>query len=383
MSVRYSTPTHISTSVSARFATILKLGLDGNALSPEKVYKPSINSTLQPQDMLTSLRKIPIVMTIDGKRKLDETADLQLELVRALVTATLQWTTHKKQNRLQIYRDTMHHTVVRNAQGGFEVNVHFRFARSEASTEKDVTFALPAPFEAPPDPLTQQVDDNTYDALEQAIWSYLKGKNMSLYDLESFGPELTNLIKTVLNDGPWKDLDIQKPRIRLHRDGSTKSPKWHNDASNPNSEEVVTFYVRHNPNDNALDDERMPRFVKGPVPWVDMEETARSVLRAVWRGKSTFISDDLDFNGGPLDSLKSTYDRYIKDGINAGYFTLHPWPKNAFVRVSGTFHVGPPPRPTRQGQSQTDERKGRIFIAFRTGRTVADSMKDAALEQSS
>ena len=328
--------------------------------------------------MLPSLTKIPIVTTIDGKRKLGDTNDLPLELVRALVTATLQWTTHKVRFHLQIDKGSMRHTVVRNAQGGFEVNVYFRFARSDVSTEKHVTIALPAPFEAPKNPLTQNVSQTTYDALEQAVWSHLKGKHMPLEDFESFGPELTNLIKTVLNNGPWKGLDIQKQRIRLHSDASTKSPKWHNDASNPLSEEVVTFYVRYNSRDEPLGDEQMPRMVQGPVPWVDMEEIAKSVLRAVGHDRN---SVDLVFNGGPLDSLKNTYDRYIKDGINSGHFTVVPWPKNAFVRVSGTFHVGPATLPTQQGQSKPDKRKGRIFLAFRTGRTVADSMRDTALEQ--
>ena len=328
--------------------------------------------------MLPSLARIPIFTAIDGKRKLGDTNDLPLELVSSLVKATLQWTTHKVRFQYQIDKDTMRHTVVRNAQGGFEVDVHFRFARS--SIEKHVTITLPAPFEAPQDLLTQHVDQNTYDVLERAIWNHAKGLTPQLDDFESFGTELTDLIRTVMNEGPWKDLGVQYPRIRLHRDASTRSPKWHNDASNPLSEEIITFYVRYNGRDEPLDDERMPRFVKGPVPWVDMVDVAQRVLHAVGYN-STVTESTLGFTGGPLDSLQSTYDHFIREGVKSGIFTVHYWPKRSFVRVSGTFHVGPPPRRKRPGQDKIDERKGRIIISFRTGRTVADSMRATSLEQ--
>lgn len=326
--------------------------------------------------MLPNLSKLLLVPTTDGKRKVSETDDLALNLVSALVNATLQWTTHKARYGHQIYKDTMRHTVVRNDQGGFEVNVHYRFVRSSPSTEEHVTITLPAPFEAPQAPLTQQVDQTTYEKLEQAVWSHLQGMHIPLEDLDGFGPELTNLIKTALGSGPWKGLDLKEPKIRLHRDASTHAPKWHNDARNPLSEEIVTFYVRYKKYDGPLDDERMPRIVQGAVPWVDMEDIAKRVLRAVGLGKYADIP--ISFNGGPLDSLRNTYDLHIADGIRSGHFTVQPWPKNAFVRVSGTFHAGPPAAKKRPGQPKTDDRKGRIFLSFKTGRTVSESMKPEA-----
>ena len=322
-----------------------------------------------------SLQVPQVPIDAHGKRKLSDTEDLPLGLVKALVAATLQWTTHKAHYHLQIAKDSMSHTVVRNAQGGFEVNVDFHKVRSP-STLKHVTIDLPAPFEAPQDPLIQTVPQDTYNALERAVWDHMAGKQiMRREDFESFGPELTEQMKIALNNGPWEGLEIQNPRIRMHHDTSTNSPMWHNDASNPLSEEVVTFYVRYRPEDGPLRDEQMPRIVKGPVPWVDMEQLARDVL---WPLGFLYFGPlktyKVDFNGGPLNSLKSTYDRYIKDGINSKYFEVVPWPKNAFVRVSGTFHMGP--NPTRKVQSKPDKRNGRIFLAFRTGRTVADSMKE-------
>jgi len=324
--------------------------------------------------MLPNLSKLLLVPATDGKRKVSETDDLALNLVSALVNATLQWTTHKARYAYQLYKDTMRHTVVRNDQGGFEVNVHYRFERSSPSTEKHVTITLPAPFEAPQAPLFQQVDQTTYEKLERAVWSRLEKKHIPLEDLHGFGPELTNLIETALGSGPWKGLNLEEPKIRVHRDASTHAPKWHNDASNPLSEEIVTFYVRHKENDVPLDHERMPRIVQGAVPWVDVEDIAKRVLSAVGLGRY----DDLRFNGGPLDSLKNTYDLHIADGIRSGHFTVQPWPKNAFVRVSGTFHIGPPAAKKRPGQPKTDDRKGRIFIHFKTGRTVSESMKAEA-----
>ena len=306
-----------------------------------------------------------------GKRKLSDTDPI--ELVRALVEAALLWTTHKARAHRQIHKSTMRHTVVEKEQGGFEVDVHFRKESSTASTTNHVKIDLPAPFEAPRAPLIQTVTQDTYNRLEQAVWDHLTGKHVSPFeDEESFGPELTDLIETALKDGPWGGCEIQKPRIRVHGDASTKTPLWHNDASNPRSEEIVTFYVRSGKGHAPLSAERMPRIVQGPVPWVDMEQIAESVLRALG-----FDFSSMDFNGGPLPSLKSKYDRYIRDGINSKHFEVVPWPENAFVRVSGTFHAGP--APGRWNQSNPDVRKGRIILAFRTGRTVADSMNAAHL----
>lgn len=325
--------------------------------------------------MLPNLSKLSTVPTIDGKRKLSETDDLALNLVSALVNATLRWTTQKARYAYQIYSDTMRHTVVRNDQGGFEVNVHFRFVRSNPSTEKHVTITLPAPFKAPQAPLIQHVDQTTYMNFERAVWDQLRATHIGLDDVDGFGPELTNLIETALGSGPWNGLSVKEPKMRLHRDASTRSPKWHNDASNPLSEEIVTFYVRFNQNDGPLDDERMPRIVQGAVPWVDMEDISKRVLSAVGLGR---FAEDIAFNGGPLDSLQSTYHLHIEDGIRSGHFTAQPWPKVAFVRVSGTFHVGPPAAKKRPGQPKTDDRKGRILLSFKTGRTVSESMQAEA-----
>lgn len=344
-------------------------GLHGLSLAKLSI-QPDIGV---PTDADTLLGKGPSRLTMstskDAKRKLIDTEDLPLGLVKALVAATLQWTTQQARYFRQIAKDSMSHTVVRNAQGGFEVNVNFHRVRVPGSA-LNKKIDLPAPFEAPRDPLIQTVPQDTYNELEQAVWGYLAGKPPQSEDVEEFGPELTEKVKIALKNGPWEGLEIQKGRIRSHRDASTKSPSWHNDASNPLSEEVVTFYVRYNKGDGPLCDEQMPRMVKGPVPWVDMEQIAIRVL-----GPLGFLDlgSDVNFNGGPMNSLKSTYDRYIKDGINSAYFEVVPWPKNAFVRVSGTFHVGP--NPTRKGQPKPGERKGRTFLAFRTGRTVADSMK--------
>jgi len=320
------------------------------------------------------------VSPIDGKRKLEAMADLPLGLVRALVTVILNWTTQKVRFHNQLDKNTMHHEVERNAQGGFEVRVHFRSARSaeDETSEKHVTVVLPAPFDAPTEPLAMPVDQVTYESLEQAILKHTKETRSYGDDLESFGPAVMALLQTVVGakDSPWEGLEIQRPRIRFHGDASTQSPRWHNDAPNPHSDEIVTFYVRSNPQNAPLADEEMPRFVRGPVPWMDMLTIGISVLDAIGFSSGTSsASDYMNSDSGPLDSLQSAYSRFIKDGINSRHFVISTWPKRAFVRVSGTFHMGPTPFKKQKGGPESDPRKGRVFISFKTGRTVADSMK--------
>lgn len=329
--------------------------------------------------MLPDLSLLQLCPTSAPKRKLDDEGDLPLALVRSLVSVALNWASQKARFWRQLHKESLQYTVDRNTEGGFDVRLRFRRARGadDASTEKQVTISLPPPFAAPLKPLTMAVDQNTYESLEKAI---LKHVAETRYlgdiqdDLESFGPEVTELLKGVLDakDSPWQGLQIQDPkRIRMHFNASTYSPKWHNDAATPGSEEVVTFYVRNNPSNAPLADENLPRIVSGDVPWVDHIQIAVTVLRAVGFNEDT---ETVAGNGGPAPSLASAYSRFIDDGVNSGHFVVDPWPKLSFVRVSGTFHIGPKPFRKQKGGPERDPRSGRVFIAFRTGRTVAQSM---------
>lgn len=376
MSLRPRTP---STPVAApaprsRLDEVLGVGLSLGALGLKPDSTPIVP---------TNLALLQLCPTSAPKRKLDDdVSDLPLLLVRSLVSVVLNWATQKTRFWRQLHKETMQYTVDRNTQGGFDVRLRFRRARSadDASSERQITISLPPPFAAPPKPLSMAVDQNTYESLERAILKHVtkqRYQGTTQDDLESFGPEVMELLRHVLDakDSPWQGLPIQNPKIRMHADASTASPKWHNDAANPDTDEIVTFYVRNNPANAPLADENMPRIVRGDVPWVDHVQIAVTLLRAVGFDVD---GDTILANGGPSESLASAYHRFIDDGINSGHFAVDPWPKRSFVRVSGTFHIGPKPFRKQKGGLERDPRNGRVFIVFRTGRTVAESMNPAS-----